>query len=447
MHDAVPKVSGPRAARRGPLALLGARRFGPLWTTQFLSAFNDNALKNALVLMLAYQPEMAKGVPPGLLIPLAGALFILPFFLGSATAGELADSRDKSKLIRIIKMTEIVVMAVAAAAVLSGSTWVLLSLLFVMGIEATFFGPLKYAILPDLLSRNDLLLGNALVEAGTFLAILLGTIAGMLIAGAHGARVVAALIVLIALLAWWCSRSIPPIPPATTRARISLNFIAATARLIAESRRERVRFRSILGISWFWLVGATYLSQFPTYVHFYLNSEEAVVTLFLTVFSVGVGCGSLTGNRILKGRISARIVPWGGLGIALFSIALWAASPGDGAYTQPLLTIGQFLGEPVRWLILVALFGMAVSGGVFILPLYALLQTAGDEHRRARAIGANNVVNAAAMVLSALVVIALVAAGISVPQLFLLTGVLTVAVAAAFWRLRGSLVPSPAAAD
>src|ERR1700733_546042 len=150
MHDAMPKALRPRAPRRGPLALLGARRFGPLWTTQFLSAFNDNALKNALVLMLAYRPEMARGVPAGMLIPLAGALFILPFFLGSATAGELGDSRDKAKNIPIIKMTEIVVMMIAATAVLTGSSWVLLGLLFVMGIEATFFGPLKYAILPNL---------------------------------------------------------------------------------------------------------------------------------------------------------------------------------------------------------------------------------------------------------------------------------------------------------
>jgi acyl-[acyl-carrier-protein]-phospholipid O-acyltransferase/long-chain-fatty-acid--[acyl-carrier-protein] ligase len=432
--------------RSGALTLLRSHRFGPLFVTQFLSAFNDNALKNALVLMLAYRPEMAAGWSPGILIPLAGGLFILPFFLLSATAGELADALDKARLIRIIKASEIAVMLVAAAGVIYASPGTLLALLFVMGIEATFFGPLKYAILPDLLSRNDLLLGNALVEAGTFLAILLGTIAGMLIAGAHGARVVAALIVLIALLAWWCSRSIPPIAPSVTGARIGLNFIAATARLIAESRRERVRFRSILGISWFWLVGATYLSQFPSYVHFYLNSEEAVVTLFLTVFSVGVGVGSLTGNRILKGRISARIVPWAGLGIALFSILLWAGSPAGGVFTGALLSVGDFLRQPVHWLILVALLGIAVSGGVFALPLYALLQTAGDEHRRARAIGANNVVNAAAMVLSALVVIGLVAAGVSIPQLFLLTGILTLGVAAWFWRVRGGLVPSPAAA-
>src|SRR5215472_8062422 len=209
MHDA--KL---RPGSGGAVALLRTRRFGPLWVTQFLSAFNDNAVKNALVLMLAYRPEMARGLPAGMLIPLAGALFILPFFFGSATAGELADSHDKSKIIRLIKLTEIAVMVVAAAAVLTGSTWLLLALLFVMGIEATFFGPLKYAILPDLLSMKQLLLGNALVEAGTYFAILAGTIAGMLIATRHGSGAVAGLIVLVALGAWVTSRSIPATQPA-----------------------------------------------------------------------------------------------------------------------------------------------------------------------------------------------------------------------------------------
>jgi acyl-[acyl-carrier-protein]-phospholipid O-acyltransferase / long-chain-fatty-acid--[acyl-carrier-protein] ligase len=439
MHDGMPRV------KRGPLTLLLARRFAPLWTTQFLSAFNDNALKNALVLMLAYRPELARGVPPGMLIPLAGALFILPYFLGSATAGELADSRDKARLIRIIKLTEIVVMVVAAAAVLTGSTWVLLGLLFVMGIEATFFGPLKYAILPDLLPLDELLLGNALVEAGTFLAILIGTIAGMLIATSHGAHTVSALIVFVAFGAWGASRAIPATTPSAVGARIEVNFIAATSRLIAQSRREQVRFRSILGISWFWLVGATYLSQFPTYVRNYLGAEEAVVTLLLTVFSVGVGAGSLLGSRILKGKISARIAPWGALGIAFFSIDLWLASPAHEVAMPDnmLMAIDVFLAAPAHWRILADLLGIATSGGVFVLPLYALLQTAGDGQRRARAIGANNVVNAAAMVLSAIAVIALLAVGVSIPGLFLLTGIATFAVAGLFWRLRRGLVPNP----
>jgi acyl-[acyl-carrier-protein]-phospholipid O-acyltransferase/long-chain-fatty-acid--[acyl-carrier-protein] ligase len=315
----------------------------------------------------------------------------------------------------------------------------------VMGIEATFFGPLKYAILPDLLRFDELLAGNALVEAGTFLAILVGTIAGMLIATSHGAHTVAALIVLIAVCAWLASQAIPATRPSAPDARIELNFIAATWRLIAQARRETTRFRSILGISWFWLVGATYLSQFPSYVRDYLGAEEVVVTLFLTVFSVGIGVGSLSANRILKGRISAAVAPWGALGMALFSVDLCLASPPHGVAAQGALsTIGIFLAAPAHWRILADLLGIAVSGGVFVLPLYALLQTAGDEHRRARAIGANNVVNAAAMVLSALAVIALLAAGVSVPGLFLLTGLATLGVAALFWRLRGVLVPSPA---
>jgi hypothetical protein len=441
MHDGTPRT------KRGPAALLRTRRFGPLWTTQFLSAFNDNALKNALVLMLAYRPEMARGLPAGMLIPLAGALFILPFFLGSATAGQLADAHDKARLIRIIKSTEIAVMASAAAAVLIGSTWTLLALLFVMGIEATFFGPLKYAILPDLLRFDELLLGNALVEAGTFLAILIGTIAGMLIATSHGAHTVAALIVLVALGAWGASQAVPSLPPSAPGTRIEWNFITATGRLIADARREPTRFRSILGISWFWLVGATYLSQFPTYVRFYLGCEEMVVTLFLAVFSVGVGAGSLLGSRILKGRISARIVPWGALGIALFSIDLWLASPPHELPGDPALTtLGAFFRAPAYWRILADLLGISASGGVFALPLYALLQTAGDKRRRARAIGANNVVNAAAMVLSALVVIVLLAVGLGVPGLFLLTGLATLGVAGLFWRLRAALVPEGAAA-
>jgi hypothetical protein len=295
---------------------------------------------------------------------------------------------------------------------------------------------------------DELLLGNALVEAGTFLAILIGTIAGMLIATRHGAGVVSWLIVLVALGAWGASRAIPATASSAPDVRIDWNFFAATGHLIAQARRERTRFRSILGISWFWLVGATYLSQFPSYVRNYLGGEEAVVTLFLTVFSLGVGGGSLLSSRILKGRISARISPWGALGIALFSVDMWLASPISQIPidSAALIGVGGFLAVPSHWRILADLLGIAACGGVFVLPLYALLQTAGDGRRRARAIGANNVVNAAAMVLSALAVIALLAAGVSVPGLFLLTGLATLGVAGLFWRLRTALVPRPALA-
>jgi MFS family permease len=329
----------------GALALLGSRRFGPLFATQFLSAFNDNALKNALVLMIAYRTHSADALSAGLLIPLAGGLFILPFFLCSASAGALADTRDKAWLARIIKLVEIAVMVAAAAGVIAGSTIVLLALLFAMGVEAAFFGPIKYAILPDLLAPDELLLGNALVEAGTFLAILLGTIAGMLIATGHGEIAVATLIVLIAIAAWAASLMIPSTPPAGAAASFEWNFAAATARLIGSAAERPVPFRSMLGISWFWLVGALYLSQFPSYVRFVLGSEETVVTLFLAVFSVGVGAGSMLCNRLLRGRISARTVPWGILGLALFSIDVWLANPAP-PIVGALTPISDFLAAP-----------------------------------------------------------------------------------------------------
>jgi len=369
--------SQPSGRPSGAQALLGSRRFGPLFATQFLSAFNDNALKNALVLMIAYRADAAGALSAGLLIPLAGGLFILPFFLCSASAGALADRSDKARLVRIIKLIEIAVMIVAAAAVIAGSAMLLLGLLFVMGIQAAFFGPIKYAILPDLLMPEELLLGNALVEAGTFLAILFGTIAGMLIATGNGEISVAVLIVAVALAAWGVSLAIPSIRPAASPARFEWNFAAITARAIRQATELPAPFRAMLGISWFWLAGALYLSQFPTYVRFVLGSEEAVVTLFLAVFSVGVGAGSMLCNRLLRGRVSAGIVPWGMLGLALFSIDLCLASP-DAPGSAALATIGEFLAQPANWRILADLFGIAASGGVFIVPLYTLLQTGSD---------------------------------------------------------------------
>jgi len=301
-----------------------------------------------------------------------------------------------------------------------------------MGVEAAFFGPLKYAVLPDLLAPGELLLGNALIEAGTFLAILLGTIAGMLIAGRHGAATIAAVIVLVAIAAWGASRHIRPAPP-EAEGQPDWNIVAATARLIREAARVPVPFRSMLGISWFWLVGATYLSQFPSYARFVIGCEEAVVTLFLAIFSVGIAAGSLLCNRLLGGKVSARTVPWGALGMGLFSIDLWLASPAAPG-TADLLSIGLFLAAPANWRIVADLFGIALFGGIFIVPLYALLQVASDESVRARTIAANNVINAAAMVVAAVATVALVAIGVSIPGLFLLAGIATLCVAAVFWR-------------
>jgi|SRR5271165_761606 len=429
--SAVPEV---RRKPQGAFGLLVSRRFGPLFATQFLSAFNDNALRNALVLMIAYRADATGQFSAQIMIPLAAGLFMLPFFLCSATAGQIADESDKAWLIRLIKLVEIPVMLAAAGGVLAGSATVLLALLFMMGIVAAFFGPLKYAILPDLLTREELLLGNALVEAGTFIAILLGTIAGMLIATRHGSSAVALLIVAVALAAWAASWKIPRTTPAARRSGPRWNLLAATARVIRQAAGEPVPFRSMLGISWFWLAGATYLSQFPAYVRFILGAEEAVVTLFLTLFSVGIAVGSLLCNRLLAGRVSARCVPWGALGIGLFSIDLWVATPPPSGAGE-LSSIAAFLGEPLHWRILADLFGIAASGGIFVVPLYALLQAMTEREHRARAIAANNIINAAAMVISSGATMALIATGVNIPQLFLLTGSATVAVAVVSWRM------------
>jgi acyl-[acyl-carrier-protein]-phospholipid O-acyltransferase/long-chain-fatty-acid--[acyl-carrier-protein] ligase len=354
------------------VALLCSRRFGPLFATQFLSAFNDNALRNALVLMIAYRADAAGQFSAQIMIPLAAGLFMLPFFLCSATAGQIADEEDKAWLIRLIKLIEIPVMLAAAGGVVAGSATVLLILLFAMGIQAAFFGPLKYAILPDLLAAEELLLGNALVEAGTFIAILLGTIAGMLIATRHGAAAVAALIVTVALAAWGVSWGIPRTTSAARREDLRWNLLATTARVVRQAAAQPVPFRSMLGISWFWLAGAIYLAQFPSYVRFIVGAEEAVVTLFLTLFSVGIAVGSLLCNRLLGGRLGVRYVPWGALGIGLFSIDLWLASP-TAVAAGGLATLGAFLRDPAHWRILVDLFGIAASGGIFVVPLYTLL--------------------------------------------------------------------------
>jgi len=423
-----------KPAGSGLLPLLASRRFGPLFAAMFLSAFNDNAVKNALVLMIAYRAEAASQMSAQILIPLAGGLFILPFFLCSATAGQLADQHDKAWLIRLIKLSEIALMMASAGGVLAASTTTLLVLLGVMGIEAAFLGPLKYAILPDLLAPQELLLGNALVEAGTFIAILLGTIAGVLIASRHGTALVAGLIVLVAIAAWGSSLAIPATSPAAARSRLHWNLFAATARVVREAAREKIPFRSMLGISWFWLAGAIYLSQFPAYVRFLLRGEEAVVTLFLAVFTIGIALGSLLCSRILGGSISARTVPWGALGIGLLSIDLWLASPSAPAGGDTLAGLGAFLAAPAHWRILADLLGISVSGGMFIVPLYVLLQAASKRDRRARAVAANNVINAAAMVLAAIATMALIAAGVGAPGLFLLTGAATLFVAALFWR-------------
>lgn len=404
----------------GIAGLLKTRRFLPLFVTQFLGAMNDNVFKNALAILLLYRIAEQAGLNGQILVTAAAGIFILPFFLFSATAGQIADKFEKSALIRRIKLAEIAIMGMAVAALYAGDTWFLLGVLFLMGAQSAFFGPLKYAILPDHLAKDELIAGNALVEAGTFLAILIGTvIGGLLVLQANGIAYIAATVLTLAVIGWGGSRYIPVAAPADPSLQIAANFMSETWRIVARAADQRSVFLSILGISWFWLVGATFLAQFPALARDVLGGDATVVTLFLTVFSVGIGLGSLLCNRLLKGRIDARYAPLGALGISVFMLDLYAAVAGL-APPDTLMDAAAFVADAGNWRILADLLLVSVSGGLYIVPLYAMVQTRSDPAECSRMVAANNIINALFMVGGSLIASILLAAGVSVPALFLI---------------------------
>ena len=388
--------------------LLHTRRFLPLFLTQFLGAFNDNLFKNALVIMIMYAGLEVWGVSSGVLVAAAGGIFILPFFLFSATAGQLADKYEKSAIIRLVKVWEIALMLLAAAGFYLQNTPLLLLVLFLMGAQSTFFGPVKYSILPDHLRREELIAGNALVEAATFVAILLGTIGGgLLIATQGGREAVAAGLVMVAALGFLSSLFIPKAPAPLPALVVGWNILGESWKIMGFARDSRPVFLSILGISWFWLIGAVFLSTLPVYVKQTVGGNEGVVTWFMTMFSLGVGLGSLLCNRLLDGEIDTRYVPLGAFGMTLFGLDLWLASQGltSQVLTNPMqsgaTTVFQFLSSFSGWRISTDLFMIAACGGLYIVPLYAVMQTRCKEEQRARVIAANNVMNALFMVASA----------------------------------------------
>lgn len=394
--------------------LLSTRRFLPLFVTQFLGALNDNLLKNALVMLITFR--LAGEGEAQLLVTLAAGLFILPFFLFSATAGQVADKIDRAKITRIVKLAEIVIMLLAAAGFYLGNSWFLLAVLFAMGVHSTFFGPIKYALLPQHLREDELLAGNAWIEAGTFLAILIGTIlGGVLVLQPQGIALISAAMLGVAIAGYLSSRAIPEAPAPQPELKVSWNIARETWRIIHYARESKRVFRSIMGISWFWLVGATYLSQFPTYVKDVLQAEPEVVTMLLTVFSVGIGIGSALCNKLLRGQIQSTYVPLAAIGMAVFGIDLVYAE------SQPR--------------ILFDLLAIAICGGLYIVPLYALMQQLSAAEHRARIIAANNVLNALFMVGAAAATLGLLAAGCTIQQVFLAVAVANIAAAAYICRL------------
>ncbi|WP_420548134.1 acyl-[ACP]--phospholipid O-acyltransferase [Curvivirga sp.] len=415
----------------GNFNILGSKRFLPLFLTQFLGAMNDNVFKNALVILIVYKLADQAGLDGQLMITLAAGIFILPFFLFSALAGQIADRFEKSRLISFIKFAEILIMIFGAYGIFFGQPYFLLFVLFLMGLQSTSFGPVKYSILPDHLKEDELLGGNALIEAGTFLAILIGTIfGGLYILGENGALIISIAIVGFAILGWLTSLPIPKTNIADPDLKINLNFLGQSFKTIALARERKDVFLSIMGISWFWLVGATFLAQFPNLAKGYLGANEEVVTLFLAVFSIGIAIGSMICHKLLKGEISAQYVPLGAVGMSIFIIDLYFAVSGyQPTVGQEFIGAYEFIGTLSAIRIIADLVAIAICAGLFIVPLYAIMQNRSSEQQRSRIVAANNILNAAFMVVGALAATVMLAVNLSVIDVFLILGILNAFVA------------------
>ncbi|MDH5577313.1 MAG: MFS transporter [Betaproteobacteria bacterium] len=413
----------------GQFRLLAERRFGPFFGVQFLGAFNDNVFKQALVILLAYQTASFTTMSSNTLQNLAQALFILPFFLFSATAGQIADKYEKSTLITITVTIELAVMALGAVGLFMQNLTLLLAALFLGGVQSALFGPVKYAILPQHLNETEIVGGNGMVEMGTSIAILLGMVYGGWMITQPGWGVVGVAVSAMAFSAAGIvlSRYIPRSPAPSPQLRINWNPAAETWRNLRFTAQDRTVWHAILGISWFWFYGAMFITQFPNLSRNVLGAAEHVVTLLLIVFSVGIGVGSLLCERLSGRKVEIGLVPFGSIGLTLFGIDLWLAAEGHAPHgTQ---TLAEFMRDPTHWRMLADLLLIGTFGGFYIVPLYALIQTRSDPAHRSRIIAGNNILNAAFIVAAAALAIGLFAAGLSIPQLILVTALLNAVVA------------------
>jgi 1-acyl-sn-glycerol-3-phosphate acyltransferase len=418
------------------IALLRTRRFAPFFWTQFQGALNDNLLKNGLVILFAFGTTQS-ALSSDTLVNLAGGIFMLPFFLFSATAGQLADKFEKSRIIRAVKVLEIAIMSIAAVGFAVGSVAILLSALFLMGVHSTLFGPVKYSILPQHLGEEELVGGNALIEGGTFVAILIGTILGGLMVSVPGwgPLMVSAATVALAVSGWLSSRGVPPAPPQVPALRIGWNPVTETLRTIRFARANRTVFLSILGISWFWFYGALFLAQFPGLGHEVLGGDEHVVTLLLTVFSIGIGVGCMLCERLSAGKIELGLVPFGSIGLSVFALDLYFAARVSAAAPGTMIGVLDFLRGAHHWRLALDLALIGVFGGFFIVPLLALVQHRSEPEHRSRIIAGNNIINALFIVVAAILGIVLRMAGLTIPQLFLVTAIVNACVATYIYTL------------
>jgi MFS family permease len=412
-----------------PLYLLKTHRFAPLFGTQFLGAFNDNLFKNTLAILLTFQAAEWTSISSALLAPLIGAVFILPFFLFSGLAGELADKYDKARLARIVKVWEILLMVIATVGFATHSFITLMIVVFGMGMHSTLFGPIKYSIIPQHMGENELVSANALVESGTFAAILLGTLIGGVLSGVENGGVIAGVAsIAVAIIGYALSRYIPTAPSLSPEMPFSINIFSQTLNSVRLAYQNRMVFLAILAISWFWLYGALLLSQFPSFVQTTLQGDEHSVTILLSLFTLGIGVGSILCERLSHHSLRVSLVVVGAIGMGLSGI--------DFAFTaQHFVASGSLYANPQFFHILFDLTLVGVFGGLYSVPLYALMQGKSEAHSRSRIIAANNVLNALFMVAGAVITMVLLGDGWKIPDIFLLIGVATLLVAGIIARI------------
>lgn len=417
--------------------LLKKRIFLPLFLTQFFGAFNDNAFKFAMLTLISYHLSKTQ-LQSEHYQALAGALFTLPFFLFSATAGQLADKYNKAMLTRWVKGAEIILMILGSFALLNGSIVLMMLTLTGMGIHSTFFGPIKYAILPDHLPRMQLLSATGLIEASTFIAILLGTILGTLAIGNARAHVAYAIVLinLASIIGFITSWFIPSAPARENTFHVDWHVWRATLGMIKEVMTNRQVYPAILAISWFWLIGAIMLTKLPDYTHYVLGADTSVFALFLALFSIGIAVGSVTISRVLAGRITLRYVPLAMLCLSFFALDLyWATPKPNVAADLPLLDLWHYLGKFQHWRITIDFFLFSFCSGLFVVPLYTYLQVSGDDDRRARTIAANNIYSALAMVIGSIMVMIMLQLNLSIAVVFLVMAISNTLAASGLWVL------------
>lgn len=419
-------------AEQSQFKLLAQRRFLPFFGAQALGAFNDNVYKNTLVIVATYQAASYTKLAPALLTNVAAGLFILPFVLFSGMAGQLADRYDKARVLKFVKAAEIAIMGIAGFGFATHSMEVLLGALFLMGMHSTFFAPAKYGLLPEVLRDSELVGGNAMVEMGTFVAIVLGTLVAGLLAADGSKSLIVTTLVAIALLGFLSSLAIPKLQPAAPSLKIDWRPWTSTWENLRAAGESRTVFLSILGISWFWFYGALVLAQLPLYTKDVLGGSEEVVTVLLVMFSAGVGIGSLLCERLSGRKVEIGLVPFGSIGLTVFAVDLYLATP---AMAGNNLSARDFIQASGSWRVLMDMALIGLFGGLFIVPLYAMVQQRTRREIMSRVIGANSILNAVFMVVAAGVAALALQAGLTIPQLLLLTGVLNAFVAMYIYSL------------